>query len=124
MSASSWQDTYQDLMLEIKQIDNGNRPIYISREQGRPAIYYWFFNQEDPNEVQKENAIAIKDQGEFLNYKNLFFFRNTNEIKSSAIVAASPELIKQLNGHKTLLKELVNKNGEKVWQIVDFNYEQ
>lgn len=124
ISASSWQDAYQDLMFEIKQIDNENRSIYISREQGRPAIYYWFFNQEDPNEVQKENAIAIKDQGEFLNYKNLFFFRSANEIKGSAIVAASPELIKQLNGRKTLLKELVNKNGEKVWQIVDFNYEQ
>ena len=73
--ADEWQDGYQEEILKIEAL-RGQNPddiIHISREKGRPAMYYWFYTQTDPREVQAENKTAKKDQGEFLEFKNLRF---------------------------------------------------
>lgn len=73
--ASEWQDGYQEKIMAIESLraQNPDKIIYVSREDGRPAMYYWFYTQTDPREVQAAEATAKKDQGEFLEFKNLRF---------------------------------------------------
>jgi len=70
-----WQVGYKKEVMEIEalRLQNPDRTIFVSRKMGRPAMYYWFYTQTDPREVQAENATAKKDQGEFLEFKNLKF---------------------------------------------------
>lgn len=73
--AHEWQFGYKEEMLEIEaqRQKNPDEIMTVSREKGRPAMYYWFYTQTDPREVQAENETAKKDQGEFLEFKNLRF---------------------------------------------------
>ncbi|MBU0579428.1 hypothetical protein KJ628_05695 [Patescibacteria group bacterium] len=73
--AQEWQYGYKETILEIEasRQENPDEIIYVSREKGRPAMYYWFYTQTDPREVQAENSTAKKDQSEFLEFKNLRF---------------------------------------------------
>ena len=73
--ANEWQYGYQEKILEIEalRLQNPDQIINVSRKDGRPAMYYWFYTKTDPREVQLENKTAKKDQGEFLEFKNLRF---------------------------------------------------
>lgn len=73
--AHEWQYGYKERILEVEaqKQQNPNEIIYVSREKGRPAMYYWFYTQTDPREVQAESDSVEKDQGEFLEFKNLRF---------------------------------------------------
>ena len=75
--AHEWQYGYKEeiLELEAQRQKNPDEIIYVSREKGRPAMYYWFYTQTDPREVQAANDTVEKDQGEFLEFKNLRFVR-------------------------------------------------
>jgi 4-amino-4-deoxy-L-arabinose transferase-like glycosyltransferase len=73
--AAQWQFGYKKEIMEIEalRLQQPDETVYVSKERGRPAMYYWFYTQTDPREVQAENATAKKDQGEFLEFKNLIF---------------------------------------------------
>lgn len=73
--AAEWQVGYKQQIIEIEQqvLVNPGQTITVSRDQGRPAMYYWFYTQTDPRQVQAVNAEVKKDQGEFLEFKNLRF---------------------------------------------------
>ena len=73
--ANEWQFGYKEKILEIEaqRLENSNQILTVSREKGRPAMYYWFYTQTDPRDVQAEDSTAKKDQGEFLEFKNLRF---------------------------------------------------
>ena len=83
-------------------------------------MYLWFFSQTNPHSVQAENALAAKDQGEFLSYHNWQFFDQSQQVAEPAIVAASPALISQLTGDKQVLGQIYNKQGQLVWLIIDY----
>ncbi|AKM81435.1 MAG: oligosaccharyl transferase STT3 subunit [candidate division TM6 bacterium GW2011_GWF2_28_16] len=121
-SANSWQDGYQELMLTLAKEDDTKKTIYVSREQGRPSIYSWFFNRTNPSLVQAANTTELKDQGEFLTYHNWVFIDKNSEVQGAGIVAGSPKWIEGLNGQKTIIKEISDKSGQIIWQLV--NYEQ
>ena len=72
---SEWQSGYPELINQIEQesLANPDKTIYVSRQMGRPAMYYWFYTQVDPRDVQAVNDIVEKDQGEFLEFKNIKF---------------------------------------------------
>jgi len=71
--ADQWQDGYQELMAYIGAHKQEYDQIIITRELGRPAMYYWFYNQTDPRLVQSWNQYTPKDQGEYLQFENLYF---------------------------------------------------
>ena len=119
-SAKAWQDSYQTLFTQLNELDDGQKAVYVSREQGRPAMYLWFFSQTDPHLVQAVNFTTAKDQGEFLSYHNWHFFDHSQQVMESAIVAASPALIEQLTGSKQVLGQIYNKQGQLVWAIIDY----
>ncbi len=88
-----WQFGYQQLVSEVNQLATAfpDDQIYITREQGRPAMYYWFFSQTDPRLVQAYEKTAYKDQGEFLQFGRLHFIDKADQVSTSfGILAASP----------------------------------
>jgi len=86
-----WQAGYESFYQDLKQQMSlkPNLPVYVSRAAGRPAMYYWFYNQTDPRLVQAENSTAPKDQGEFLKFQNLHFINSTSEITTSPAIIAT-----------------------------------
>ena len=118
--ANYWQDGYQQLMTSLGKLDNNKKKIYVSREQGRPAIFAWFYNQTDPKLVQEFNNQAKKDQGEFLTFYNWSFIDQVSEIKEPGLVAASPSFLKNLKGQQTLIDSVYNQSGFLVWKVVEY----
>jgi hypothetical protein len=117
--SSEWQYGYQQLMEFIGQDQFKNQTVYITREQGRPAMYYWFYNQTDPNLVQNTEQTTKKDQSEFLEFQNLKFVNSVNEVQNlPAIIATSeqhPSFEKYKNVDQLLKVDL--PNGKNVWQV-------
>jgi 4-amino-4-deoxy-L-arabinose transferase-like glycosyltransferase len=118
-----WQYGYQQMVTSVAaaRAQNPSLPVYITREYGRPAMYYWFYTQTDPRRVQAENATALKDQGEFLMFENIHFVRSANEVKQG-IVAVSPAGMSQLQSqykHIQVLNEVKDLHNQTVWMIAN-----
>lgn len=122
--AQEWQYGYPQLMTVLATLNDGQNEIYISREQGRPAMYYWFYNQIEPTRVQAAEKLVKHDQGEYLQFENLTFFTSLSEIPfdRELILAAGPDLTWQFshnNGQFVLetIEEIRAPSGELIWQI-------
>lgn len=107
--SAEWQYGYEQMVDAIEKNKKPDENIYITREYGRPAMYYWFYTQTDPVQVQSQDSIVEQDQGEFLQFENVYF---VNEISghASGLFASSPE-------------KFVTQGGEKLAEIKDFNHE-
>lgn len=70
-----WQVGAEAMVKQVAAIlaDHPDWTATISRAQGRPAMYYWFYNQIDPRLVQLAEPQAAQDQGEFLEFQQLRF---------------------------------------------------
>lgn len=85
-----WQVGYQQMVADLEKIrsDYPDLPVYITREQGRPAMYYWFYTQTDPKLVQAANLTVKKDQGEFLEFEKVKFVNSLNEVIDTQAITA------------------------------------
>lgn len=121
-----WQYGYQQMVKTVNHLQDNYQhyPIFISREQGRPAMYYWFFSQTDPKKVQLASLSAKKDQGEFLEFEQIKFINGIAEINQlPAIVVLSEKLSQDYlltNSLAKLLKDEAIKdlNQQTVWRIM------
>ena len=86
-----WQFGYEEMLSQLKDVSANYDKVYVTREQGRPAMYYFFYNQIDPRLVQAANQQAPKDQGEFLQFQNVFFIDNASQIDldATSVIASS-----------------------------------
>jgi hypothetical protein len=119
LASRDWQYGYKQMVGEIAKYNDGETPIFITREYGRPAMYYWFYTKTDPTEVQEEQELAAKDQQEFLSFQNITFINTVNEAKPG-IVASSPEGYEQLTSQFSSsepLSEIRDLRGQVVWVI-------
>jgi 4-amino-4-deoxy-L-arabinose transferase-like glycosyltransferase len=116
--SQEWQYGYQQMVSEVvkQQKLHPDLPVYITREQGRPAMYYWFFTKTDPQLVQVAELSAKKDQGEFLEFQNIKFINTTNEVGDRGIIASSPKGYDAMS-HAMKLSEVKNLKNETVWII-------
>ncbi len=91
--AQDWQYGYQQMISTTQALakNNPDLPLIISRQQGRPAMYWWFYNATDPKTVQGLAPIMPKDQGEFLQFANLRFSSVMGDFQPDSIVALSEE---------------------------------
>jgi 4-amino-4-deoxy-L-arabinose transferase-like glycosyltransferase len=122
--ASEWQYGYKEMILELNKEmkERPELPVYITREQGRPAMYYWFFSKTDPRQVQSAQANSKKDQGEFLEFKKITFVGSLNEVKAGpAIVVASVSEMESLADKNTYqvtsVQSIKDVSGDSVWEI-------
>lgn len=126
-SQHDWQYGYSQMITSLAEVDS-QTPVFISREYGRPAMYYWFYTETDPRLVQDENAFAAKDQAEFLTYKNVTFYRSLSEILPvSGAIIAMPSTQKTEMASKlaeagfsfTEQSTVSDLNGSSIWSIVE-----
>ena len=78
-------------------------------------MYYWFYTQTDPREVQAANDTVEKDQGEFLEFNNLKFNLPTSNVynPSSLIIAHTQDIVP----FKDPIKIIYDLNHEPVFEI-------
>jgi hypothetical protein len=119
--ASEWQFGYKQMIadLQLAETANPTLPVQVTREYGRPAMYYWFYTKTNPKEVQAEEATAKKDQGEFLQFKNITFVDQVN-IQGKTLVASTEgtyQAIQAKGLHTQLLNTVVDPLHKVVWEI-------
>ncbi len=121
--AREWQYGYQQLVQAINQHSDQSTPIFITREQGRPAMYWWFYTKTKPQLIQANDATAKQDQGEFLEFNNLHFVRTLDEVQQQvgAIVAGSAEQISLLQNkigkEINIIGEIKAPSGDIIWKV-------
>ena len=72
-SSKHWQYGYEEVIEYVRENKEKYDQIYITRNLGRPSIYYWFYARTDPRKVQAFNNLVPKDQGEYLEFENIKF---------------------------------------------------
>ena len=90
--------------------------IYISRNQGRPSIYYFFYGQIDPKRVQEQNKTVPKDQGEHLEFGNIEFALPSKERaeERGLVVAGGKE-----NFEGKLIKQIYFLDGKIAFKVYE-----
>ena len=121
--AHEWQYGYKDAIKEVKALKakNPNYDVYISRSKGRPAMYWWFYTQENPGEVQAQDKKEAKSdmQNEFLTYKNMTFFDKTSQVRQKSVVMLTPKEAEKsgLKNKLSVTKVVKDLEGKPVWLI-------
>lgn len=121
-SARQWQYGYEEMYQKLAAVEAEfpELPVYISRFDGRPAAYLWFYRYTDPQLVQQENGSALKDQGEFLTFQKYHFVRSASEIPDGpALIALSKEDLANYQKSHTIsqISEVSDHLGNTVWMI-------
>lgn len=65
-AASDWQYGYKELYALLHTEKKPGEAVYVTREQGRPAMYYLFLTSYDPATLQRAESTLPKDQLELL----------------------------------------------------------
>lgn len=112
LTALEWQKGYKEILVTLRKHQQPGETLQVSRAYGRPAMYVWFFEKTDPRLVQAEDAIAKKDQGEFLTFQEWSFF--DGQWLAGGLTAAPKELLPE---NRTVLEEIPIGNGERTWVI-------
>ena len=85
--SQQWQFGYKEMVDQVEAKQDQYPQIYITRELGRPSMYYWFYTQTDPRLVQALNHQVKKEQGEFLEFGKIKF-QDNDFLPDSLIVSA------------------------------------
>ncbi len=118
LSFKDWQYGYKQAVIETVKLKNKYKtlPIFFTRYYGRPAMYYWFFSDEDPKEVQQRENLEKKAslQNEFITYKDITFIDSVENIKCPSIVVLTQKQFDDLNKDKKIfstVKDPYNKEN-------------
>lgn len=111
-----WQYGYKEMVNYVLENEDKYDKIYITREQGRPSIYYFFYGQIDPRKTQAQDKEIIKDQGEFLKFDKIRFISPEEEqVEDKSLIVAGPS---SQYGFKKC-KEIRFLNGELAFKIYE-----
>ncbi len=82
-----WQSGYEQMIAKVDQLQAKypDYQILISRSEGRPAMYYWFYQQTNPKLVQDLDGLVKQDQAEFLQFNQIEFVRQIKKQPKSII---------------------------------------
>ena len=120
---SPWQYGYKQMVKEVRSIQEKNPGIsvYISRAEGRPAMYYWFFTKTDPREVQKANDTASKTLGEFLEFQQVTFYNDISDLAACPCLIATTQENEWLGVTDEYQLEWLQKIEGTPWSLVKLN---
>lgn len=120
--ASEWQYGYEEMVNDIHTYQRPGEQIFVSRQLGRPAMYYWFYSKTDPREVQleaKKHEIegknTFEDQGEFLQFQNTQFVSGLNGTERG-LIATIPEDLEKFP-ESQLFSTVKDLQGKDVWVV-------
>ncbi len=112
-SAIEWQYGYKELVESIEQLRKPDQHVFVTREQGRPSIYFLWYTKQDPRELQRQDAFLKKDQQELLEF-GPYAFGEAVPLEKSLLVASGPALVPT---DATVLKTISLPTGEVIWSI-------
>jgi len=112
---SEWQFGYEEMIQKLLLIKNNYEKIYVTREQGRPAMYYFFYAQVDPKLVQAFDQQAKKDQGEFLNFANIEFIDKSDQVDGTkkSLIISSPDFYKRFFAEQNFA--IIDETENQTW---------
>lgn len=115
--AQEWQYGYKEMVTTLQkfQTESDFSSFLISREYGRPAMYYWFYTMISPQEVQDFAPNARYDQGEFLNFHAIEFSSTFEKTAENQLLVTSPEQKKSLSPNSEVLAEVKDLQNKVVW---------
>jgi len=129
VSASQWQYGYERMIKSVvdREAVSPDKQVYISRQVGRPAMYYWFYTQTDPREVQSAQSTAKKDQGEFLEFTNKVFIDDLNQVPTNSVILALTDAqyqrysqsVADLNDKLIFNLEIQDLNQNTIWHVLE-----
>ncbi len=116
---AEWQYGYKEMVVEVKSLQDQypDATVYISREYGRPAMYYWYYSQEPPQAVQAADASSSQDQSEFTEYQNIQFVDTLNPSAPALMVAPPEKFSPELREASTQQTVITGLDGSDVWEI-------
>lgn len=116
-----WQFGYQEMVEKLVPIQNNYEKIYMTREQGRPAMYYFFYSKTDPKLVQNANQLAKKDQGEFLEFQNIDFIDKPEQIDytKKALIISSEDFYRGSFSKESV--PVIDSTSEQTWVFYEIN---
>jgi hypothetical protein len=112
-----WQYGYQEMVNFVADRQDQYDHIYITRQLGRPSIYYWFYTQTDPRQVQAVNHQVKKDQAEYLEFDKFIFESPPTPTPSHSLLILAPA--DQPPSSSVLLKEIRNLSGQPAFSIYE-----
>lgn len=114
-----WQFGYREMYEKLAVIEDNYDQIYVTREQGRPAMYYFFYNKINPRLTQDFNDQAKKDQGEFLNFGKIDFIDQAKQISAvkKTLVVSSMDFYK--NSFASRNAKIISSTQDQIWVLYE-----
>lgn len=112
-----WQYGYKQMIDVIKTRQDQYDQIFITRELGRPSMYYWFYTRTDPRQVQAVNDQVKKDQGEYLEFNQITFGTAPQSLPENSLVVLGPS--DALPDKAKLIEEIYDLSGKLVFRIYE-----
>lgn len=116
-----WQFGYQEMVNKLTKIENNYEKVYVTREQGRPAMYYFFYAKVNPLLAQNANQLAKKDQGEFLEFQNIEFIDKPEQIDftKKVLVVSSKDFYQ--NSFSKDSVPIIDETEKQIWVFYEIN---
>ncbi len=112
-AASDWQYGYKELYQWIGENKKPGEQVYITREQGRPAMYYLFYSKYDPVKLQAIEPKLPKDQLELLQVDDYHFIDALSDDQKGLIATSGTRYV--IGGK--IEKNILDKERNIVWVI-------
>jgi 4-amino-4-deoxy-L-arabinose transferase-like glycosyltransferase len=94
MSAKDWQFGYKELVQRLDTAYADRDQIFVTREQGRPSIYFLFYGTHDLRMLQANSSTLPHDQLELLSVGKYRFVDAIPQEKGSLIVSSTEKVSK------------------------------
>lgn len=111
-AANDWQYGYEQVFDAVKREKKVGEKVYMTRDQGRPSMFYLYFNSYDPAKIQTAGVSLPKDQQELLQVDDYYF---VDALPSIPAIYATP-----LNGvdpQAKVLDTIRRPDGSVVWVV-------
>lgn len=112
IAANDWQYGYQQLYDALGKEKRAGEQVYVTREQGRPAMYYLFYSRFDPAKLQSMEMSLPKDQLELLQIEEYHFIDANGSEKG--LFATSAE---KVDPKATVVSSIIRPDGTIAWMI-------
>ena len=111
--SESYQYGYKELFKGLQEEQKLNEKVMVTRQEGRPSMYYLFFTKKNPQDVQDADSSVRKDQQELLQVGS-YDFVDTIDTSKYSLFATSP---KNVPSTAQKIKEIRRLDNSVVWVI-------
>jgi len=115
--SDQWQYGYEQMVKIVDEKQGQYDQIFVTRELGRPSMYYWFYTQTDPHLIQAINDQVAKDQGEYLEFGKIKFGSVPAGPPVNSLLVLGPS--DALPDNAKLIEEIYDLGGKLVFRIYE-----